>query len=417
MSQILQPIFMKQTLTFLLITLLPIFVEAQEGYQNIPLSLRPIQGIRPIAGGLPRAIGLPIESQHLVDGMVYSRQIEFEIFQSKNERGLKAILHKRSNGTTTITFDTDFDNDFTDENSITVTDAANKTLVNCENGVPLNLRYPDSTGMQSISKLKWVPFTCLGLKVNTGDSIFNRYAGALYSQELLYGTSSLINDSLCIVIQNKLFNLNYATWQEPMFAIIPKSNFSSSINGRPKYARVGDTVNINGLFIEAFNYDGKKQTVMLRKVKDSRPEGYEQGFYVNLNRQYKTISDTIITISPNNKQLTLLEFWGTWCAPCKELYGSLDSLLNAYQSVIHYQGIAFDKKEEVVRKYVANKAAIANQIFVDMTKQDEEADDLVKRFKVTNYPTFILIDQSGKILLREIGKEGFSILKSYLKNR
>jgi thiol-disulfide isomerase/thioredoxin len=408
---------MKQTLTFLLITLLPILVEAQEVYQNIPLSLQRIQGIRPIAGGLPRTTELPIENQYQVDGIVYSRQIEFDIFQSKNEGGLKAILRTLSHGTTTITFDTDFDNDFTDENSITITDSANKTVVNCEYGVPLNLRYPDSTGRQSISKLKWVPFTCLGLKVNTEDSIFNRYAGALYSQELLYGTSPLIDDSLCVVVQNKLFNLNHATWQEPMFAIIPKSNFSSSINVRPKYARIGDTININGSFIEAFNYDGKKQTVMLRKVMDATPEGYEPGFYVNLSAQYKTIDGSLLSISPKQKAFTLLEFWGTWCAPCKELYSSLDSLLHTFQSVIHYQGIAFDKKEEVVRKYVADKPAIANQVFVDMIKLDEGADDLVKRFKVTNYPTFILIDESGKILLREIGKEGFSNLKSYLKSR
>lgn len=400
-----------------LVALLPLTLNAQAQAGTTSLSLHSIQGLRTIAGGLPRTMDFAIEKRHQKDGMLYSRHIEFELFNSKNEIRLKAILKTFKNGITTITFDSDFNNDFVGETIVAITDTVKNTVVDCEKGVTLNLRYPDSLGRQSISKLKWAPFTCLGLKVNTGDSIFNRYAGALYSQDLLYGTSNLIDDSLCIVIQNKLFNLNYATWQEPMFAIIPKSNFNSAINVRPKYARLGDTVNINGLFIEAFNYDGKKQTVMLRKVKESRPDGYEQGFYVNLNRQYKTISDTLITISPNNKQLTLLEFWGTWCPPCKELYGSLDSLLNAYQSVIHYQGIAFDKKDDVVRKYVANKPAIANQIFVDMTKQDEEADDLVKRFKVTNYPTFILIDQSGKILLREIGKEGFSILKSYLKNR
>jgi thioredoxin-related protein len=92
-------------------------------------------------------------------------------------------------------------------------------------------------------------------------------------------------------------------------------------------------------------------------------------------------------------------------------------LLKTYETVIYYQGVAFDKQQSTVINYVGNKRRIANQIFIDMNKKEIGSDDLVKQFNISNYPTFMVIDESGKILLKEIGKEGFLNLKGFLKGR
>jgi thiol-disulfide isomerase/thioredoxin len=408
---------MKPTIAFLLVTFLPLMLSAQEDVSTASLSLHSMSAIRPIAGGLSKPIGPPLPGDNADKQVMYTRQIAFQLTNQSTAPSLKAKLTAYKNGQVTIIFDTDFDNNYSNENSISIVDSSNKVIVDCEKGVSINLRYPDSIAQSYISKIKWLPFTCIGLKVNTEDTNYNRYAGALYSQQLLYATPAFLNDSLCMVIQNKMFDLNHSNWNEPMFAIVPKSHFNTYNSTRPKYFKVGDTVKINEAFIECFNYDGKQQTVMLRNILHSMPPGIEPGFYVDLSKPYRTIADSLCNLSPKNKELTLLEFWGTWCGPCLELYPALESLLKSYESVIHYQGVAFDKQQSTVLNYVSNKRRIANQIFVDMNKNEIGSDDLVKQFNISNYPTFVVIDQSGKILLKEIGKEGFLNLKGFLKGR
>ena len=51
------------------------------------------------------------------------------------------------------------------------------------------------------------------------------------------------------------------------------------------------------------------------------------------------------------KDYVLLDFWGTWCLPCRELTPELKRISKDYVSNTNIVGIAYDKNIESVIKY------------------------------------------------------------------
>jgi thiol-disulfide isomerase/thioredoxin len=115
-----------------------------------------------------------------------------------------------------------------------------------------------------------------------------------------------------------------------------------------------------------------------------------------------------------HQKYLLLDFWGTWCAPCKKLTPQLKSLQQQYDKKgVQVVSIAYDNEEKPVLDYIkANELSWIN-IFQKNGPQTEES--VVKQYKVMAYPTFILIDKLGKIIFRDEGAEGFANLQQFLE--
>ncbi len=71
--------------------------------------------------------------------------------------------------------------------------------------------------------------------------------------------------------------------------------------------------------------------------------------------------------------------------------------------------IANDKDESVVKEYLKKEKVDWINLF------DNSSDPVIcNKFKIQSYPTFILIDPSGKIIKRAVGKEGLISIKQIL---
>lgn len=103
--------------------------------------------------------------------------------------------------------------------------------------------------------------------------------------------------------------------------------------------------------------------------------------------------------------LHLIEFWGTWCGPCKVLYPRLDSLIKDNVHFLSYTGITGSDDKEKVRQYIDKKPTIENQVF----EQDNNK-SLINLFKIHEYPTFLLVDDRGIIVARMHGSRGLDII-------
>jgi len=115
-------------------------------------------------------------------------------------------------------------------------------------------------------------------------------------------------------------------------------------------------------------------------------------------------NDKKINIKEFNGNLLLLNFWATWCAPCKEEMPSLDRL-QVNQNLSNLKIFAINISQESKKK--------VDSFFEDLNIENFEPyfdapTTLAKTFSLRGVPTSILIDKDGKEFARIMGSINFN---------
>lgn len=88
-----------------------------------------------------------------------------------------------------------------------------------------------------------------------------------------------------------------------------------------------------------------------------------------------------------------LNFWGTWCPPCRKEWSSIQKLYETRKENINFVLIAMNDKEEDVRKFLKENNYTA-PVYIAQSPISEKI--LPKVF-----PTTFLLDKTGRILIKE----------------
>jgi thiol-disulfide isomerase/thioredoxin len=111
----------------------------------------------------------------------------------------------------------------------------------------------------------------------------------------------------------------------------------------------------------------------------------------------KTLDGKEITLSQLKGKVVLLDFWATWCGPCKESIPHLIQLYKDYrESGFELVGMNVDNGDgEVVRRFITS---------MDIPYPVVTApEDVLRSYRVTGIPATFLIDKEGKIRERMAG--------------
>ena len=113
--------------------------------------------------------------------------------------------------------------------------------------------------------------------------------------------------------------------------------------------------------------------------------------------------DKKINIKEFNGNLLLLNFWATWCEPCKEEMPSLDRL-QINENLRNLKIFAINISKESKKK--------VDIFFKDLNIENfdpyfDSPITLAKTFSLRGVPTSILIDKNGKEFARIIGSIDF----------
>jgi cytochrome c biogenesis protein CcmG/thiol:disulfide interchange protein DsbE len=105
----------------------------------------------------------------------------------------------------------------------------------------------------------------------------------------------------------------------------------------------------------------------------------------------KSLDGQEISLSQLKGKVVLLDFWATWCAPCRESIPHLVQLYKNYrENGFELIGMSVDKgDEEVVRRFVKSMD-IPYPIVI-------APEGVVRNYRVTSIPTTFLIDKQGRI--------------------
>jgi len=136
-----------------------------------------------------------------------------------------------------------------------------------------------------------------------------------------------------------------------------------------------------------------------------------------IHKEKKTVGNVEFFNSKKNKvslddykqNLTIINFWATWCAPCKEEMPHLDKLVskNKFKDIkiipINIADESLEKSKEFFKELNISNLDIFNGSSLDLAKE----------FKLRGIPTTIFIDKEGYEFARIIGYIDFEN-KSFL---
>jgi len=103
----------------------------------------------------------------------------------------------------------------------------------------------------------------------------------------------------------------------------------------------------------------------------------------------------------------LLDFWGSWCQPCRKSHPHLRALYNRYKSKgFEIIGIAQERGSEPESSW--KRAVTEDDInWIHLLNNRQKAkQDLVADYHVGAFPTKILIDPNGKVIWKGVGNAG-----------
>ena len=118
---------------------------------------------------------------------------------------------------------------------------------------------------------------------------------------------------------------------------------------------------------------------------------------------FEDFTNNEINLSDYKGKLVIINFWATWCAPCKKEMPSLDNLYqNSNFKNLEIFAVNMEQPNTLKTKKFFNDVKIKKlKIFFD-TKLN-----FVKEFKLRGVPTTIFINKKGEEFARIIGETNF----------
>ena len=117
--------------------------------------------------------------------------------------------------------------------------------------------------------------------------------------------------------------------------------------------------------------------------------------------KFKDFNLQEVDLTNKKGNIMILNFWASWCLPCKREMPSLEKLAQNYPDVKIYP-INMEKPNKLKTRDFYKSIGISSlDIYFDPELK------LVKQFKMRGLPTSILIDKSGQEFGRVIGEIDF----------
>jgi thiol-disulfide isomerase/thioredoxin len=120
------------------------------------------------------------------------------------------------------------------------------------------------------------------------------------------------------------------------------------------------------------------------------------------------LSGNQVALSDLHGKVVLLNFWATWCGPCRIEMPLLQALHDELRDKLTVVAINFDEPKDQVQAF-ADEFGLTFGILLD------PGGEVQNLYRIRGYPTSVLIDENGVVQIVHIGIMAESQLDGYLQ--
>jgi len=129
----------------------------------------------------------------------------------------------------------------------------------------------------------------------------------------------------------------------------------------------------------------------------------------------KTIDGKTVKLSDLKGKVVIVDFWGTWCPPCRAEIPDFVKLYETYKDQgLEIVGLAFERDAEPEDALKAVKD-FASKEKIKYPLSVIDAEFLSKVPDLRAFPTTLFIDKDGKVRVRAVGQREYGVLEGYTK--
>lgn len=111
----------------------------------------------------------------------------------------------------------------------------------------------------------------------------------------------------------------------------------------------------------------------------------------------KTLDNKPFKISDLKGEVVYVDFWATWCPPCRKSFPWMEEMHNKYSDLgFKVIAISLDNKRGVIDQFL-------NTMKTSFTIVHDPSGASAQKFKVKGMPSSYLIDRHGNIQVRHMG--------------
>lgn len=238
----------------------------------------------------------------------------------------------------------------------------------------------------------------------------HQYDSAFYYQDIMYNQSNILNAEGLE---------RYAVYAEKVKGV----SFTKQVLEQQLLNGVKSPVMLDQLqaIYKQLNlptdefYNLQKKNKQLADKKNSSAIKRKLGTAKAQDFKLKNLLGDVVSLSTLKNKVVVLDFWATWCGPCKASFPAMQELVNKYKNDTDVVFLFIDvletkepqKVRQMVVKYINENNYSFNVLF-------DEKNKVSKAYKIISVPTKFIIDKKGNIIFMSSGENFLDDISSFI---